>query len=81
MRHAPVGILGIDFDTSGKLWFDTMHQGLLGELDPQTGKADQYPMPAETNMRTAFVDNRGDKPVFWVGSSHTASLVKVEPLD
>jgi hypothetical protein len=28
-----------------------------------------------------FVDDKGPRPVFWVGSNHGASIVKLEPLD
>jgi hypothetical protein len=31
------------------------------------------------NIRRVFVDNT--TPVFWVGSNHGASIIKVEPLD
>ena len=37
---APVGNLSLEFDKGGTLWFDTMYQGSLGNLDPKTG-ADQ----------------------------------------
>jgi streptogramin lyase len=50
-------------------------------LDPKTGKADQYLMPSDTNMRTVAIDNRTAPVSFWVGSNHDATLVKVEPQD
>jgi len=37
--------------------------------------------PRATNIRRVFVDDRGPRPVLWVGSNHGASIVKVEPLD
>src|SRR5215467_5824061 len=33
---APTGLLSIDFDRDGKLWFDSMYQGSFGRLDPAT---------------------------------------------
>ena len=32
---APVGNLSLEFDKHGTLWFDTMFQGSLGNLDPE----------------------------------------------
>jgi hypothetical protein len=34
-----------------------------------------------TNIRRVFVDECGPRPVFWVGSNHGASIIKLEPLD
>ena len=45
------------------------------------GQAVEYPLPRNTNMRRAFVDNTTNPPTFWVGSNHGASIVKLEPLD
>ena len=50
-------------------------------LDPKTGKSVQYLMPADTNMRTVFIDNSTSPVTFWVGSNHDHRIVKVEPLD
>jgi hypothetical protein len=33
------------------------------------------------NIRRAFVEDDGPRPVLWVGSNHGASIVKVEPMD
>jgi virginiamycin B lyase len=35
---APVGNLSLEFDKRGTLWFDTMFQGSLGNLDPKSGE-------------------------------------------
>jgi streptogramin lyase len=45
---APTGLLSIEFDHAGKIWFDTMYQGSLGCLDPKTGET-YYPLPPEYN--------------------------------
>ena len=68
-------------DKNGDIWVSTMSTDRVVRLDAKTGKTREYLLPTETNMRSAFVDDRGDKPVFWVGSNHQAALVKVEPLD
>lgn len=68
-------------DKAGDVWVSTMSSDRVVRFTPSTGKAVEYLMPTETNMRSAFVDKTGPRPVFWVGSNHTAALVKVEPLE
>jgi len=46
---APTGLLSIEFDKAGKIWFDTMYQGSLGCLDPTTGEIAYYPLAPEYN--------------------------------
>ena len=46
---APVGNLSLEFDKVGKLWFDTMHQGAIGTIDPNNGEIKYYPLPPEWN--------------------------------
>ena len=46
---APTGLLSLEYDTAGKFWFDTMYQGALGSLDPQTGQVTYYPLAAKYN--------------------------------
>ena len=58
-----------------------MHTDRVVRLDPKTGTTVQYLMPADTNMRTVFVDNSTTPETFWVGSNHDHRLVQVEPLD
>jgi len=50
-------------------------------LNPGTGRFTEYLLPAETNVRRVFVDNSTTPVSFWVGSTHSASIVKLEPLD
>ena len=69
------------FDKNGEIWASTMHTDRVVRLDPKTGNTAQYLMPADTNMRTVFVDNSTTPVTFWVGSNHDHRLVKVEPLD
>ena len=58
-----------------------MNDDRITRINADLGQDTEYLMPRETNMRRAFVDNRGNKPVFWVGNNHQASIIKVEPLD
>lgn len=68
-------------DKNGYVWTAGMNTDRVVRLDPRTGKAVEYQLPRTTNVRRVFVDNSGPKPVFWVGSNHGASIIKVEPLD
>ncbi len=68
-------------DKNGDIWVSNMTTDRAVRFNPGTGKSTEYLMPTETNMRSAFVDNTTAIPTFWVGSNHTASLVKVEPLE
>ena len=66
---------------NGELWASTMHTDRVVRLNPNTGAVVQYLMPADTNMRTVFVDNSTTPVTFWVGSNHDHRLVRVEPLE
>jgi virginiamycin B lyase len=68
-------------DKNGEAWTGGMATDRIVRLDPKSGQAVEYPLPRNTNMRRAFVDNTTNPPTFWVGSNHGASIVKVEPLD
>jgi virginiamycin B lyase len=46
---APEGNLAIDFDKNGTIWFDTMYQGSLGNLDPKSGEIKYYPLDPKWN--------------------------------
>ncbi len=67
-------------DKNGDIWVSNMTLDRAVRFHPATGKADEYLMPSDTNMRSAYVDNTTPIPSFWVGSNHGAALVKVEPL-
>src|SRR5271169_320723 len=61
--EAPVGNLSLEFDNGGTLWFDTMFQGALGNLDPKTGEIKYYPLPSEWNdnrVQLNFIGLRHD---------------------
>jgi streptogramin lyase len=68
-------------DKNGEAWTGGMSTDRIVRLDPKNGQVVEYPLPRNTNMRRAFVDNSTNPPTFWVGSNHGASIVKVEPLD
>ena len=58
-----------------------MSSDRLIRLDPKTGQSVAYLFPHETNIRRVFVDNSTDPVTFWAGNNHSASVVKLEPLD
>ena len=68
-------------DKTGHVWTGSMTSDRVVRLDPKTGKMDEYLLPRSTNIRRVFVDERGAKPVLWIGNNHGASIMKVEPLD
>jgi virginiamycin B lyase len=66
---------------NGEIWTGSMLDDRVARLDPKTDDIVEYQLPRTTNIRRVFVDDRGARPVLWVGSNHGASIVKVEPLD
>ena len=66
---------------TGEVWTGSMLNDQVARLDTKTDEIVEYLLPRPTNVRRVFVDDRGDRPVLWVGSNHGASIVKVEPLD
>ncbi|HEY4919900.1 MAG TPA: carboxypeptidase regulatory-like domain-containing protein [Xanthobacteraceae bacterium] len=68
-------------DKNGDIWVAGMQTDRAIRLDPKTGKAVEYLMPGDTNMRSLYIDNSTSPVTFWTGSNHDHALVKVEPLD
>jgi virginiamycin B lyase len=68
-------------DKNNEIWTGGMTTDRVTRLDPATGKAVEYFLPKDTNIRRSFVDNTTTPVTFWTGSNHGASIVKVEPLD
>ncbi len=68
-------------DKTGHVWSGSMTTDRVLRLDPKTGKMDEYLLPRSTNIRRVFVDDRGARPVLWIGNNHGASIVKVETLN
>lgn len=68
-------------DRNGDAWAVTEFSDSVLRLDTKTGQFTNYLMPRETNMRRAFVDNSGAQIKFWVGNTHQASIIRVEPLE
>ena len=69
------------WDRNGEIWTSGMSTDRVVRLDPKTGGVTEYPLPRSTNVRRVFIDNTTERPTFWVGSNHGASIIKLEPLD
>jgi virginiamycin B lyase len=68
-------------DKNGEAWGGGEYSDRVLRLNPKTGEIVEYLLPKFTNIRRVFVDNSTDRPTFWVGNNHGASIVKLEPLD
>ena len=68
-------------DKNGELWSGSMSSDRILRMDTETGRAIEYLLPRQTNVRRVFVDNSTSPVTFWVGSNHGASIIKLEPLD
>lgn len=69
------------FTKQGEVWTGSMLNDQVARLDTKTREFVEYLLPRTTNIRRVFVVDSGPRPVFWAGSNHGASIVKVEPLD
>ena len=68
-------------DKNGELWSGSMSDDRVLRFDPQSGKAIEYLLPHQTNIRRVFIDNTTTPVTFWAGNNHHAAIVKIEPLD
>jgi virginiamycin B lyase len=68
-------------DKNGEAWAIGEFADTVLRLNPKTGQIIEYPMPRFTNMRRAFVDNSTAPVTFWVGNTHGASIVRLEPMN
>ena len=68
-------------DKNGEAWAVSEFTDRVLHLDPKTGQTASYLMPRETNMRRAFVDSSTNPVTFWVGNTHGAAILRVEPLE
>jgi len=68
-------------DKNNDLWAGSMSNDRILRLTPTTGKAVEYLLPRQTNVRRVWVDNATTPVNFWVGSNHGASIVRLTPLE
>lgn len=68
-------------DKHGYVWSGGEYSDRVLRLDPMSGEFVEYALPGFANIRRTYVDDRGARPVFWVGANHQAAIIKLEPLD
>ncbi len=68
-------------DRNGEAWASTEYADRVVRFNPKNSEVTPYLLPSPTNMRRSHGDNATKVPSFWVGANHTASIVKVEPLE
>jgi streptogramin lyase len=68
-------------DKNDEAWAGTEFADSVMRVNTKSGETTEYLLPRHTNMRRTFVDNSTTPVTFWVGNTHGASIVKVEPLD
>ena len=61
--------------------FVIMNTDRILRLDPATGRAVEYLLPQQTNIRKVTVDNSTTPVTFWTGNNHHAAIIKLEPLE
>jgi len=59
---APTGLLSIEFDRDGKIWFDSMYQGSLAGSIPRAARSPITRWPPEYNDDNRAVEFHGAPP-------------------
>jgi len=67
-------------DKNGMVWSGGEFTDRVLRLDPRSGEFTEYLLPRDTNVRRLWTD-RAPNPALWVGSTHNASIIKLEVLD
>jgi virginiamycin B lyase len=66
---------------NGEAWTGSMLTDRVARLDTKSGQYTEYQLPHSTNIRRVYIDDSKSPGTLWVGNNHSASIVKVEPLD
>jgi len=68
-------------DSRGMVWYSDFGSQYVGQLDPRTGKATEYPIPVmKPGAPTGSLDIRFDRGgMLWIGSMMQGSLVRFDP--
>ena len=67
-------------DREDFVWTGSMTTDRIARLNLKNDQFTEYLLPHSTNVRRVFVQDNAPEPIFWVGSNHGASIVKLEPL-
>ena len=81
LRQGQTEVKTATTDKNGEVWSGGEYNDRILRLNPATGKFTEYLLPAHTNVRRVWVDNKTNPVTFWVGNNHGASIVKLEPLE
>ena len=69
-------------DKEGFVWAGGMATDLIARFNPKTNEFRHYLLPRlDSNVRRVDVDNRGTRPILWIGENHQAKIAKVELID
>ena len=66
---------------ASQVWTGSMLNDRVTRLDTESGQFTEYLLPRPTNIRRVHIDDSKSPGTLWVGNNHSASIVKVEPLD
>jgi streptogramin lyase len=66
---------------ASEVWTGSMLNDRVARVDTKSGQVTEYLLPRSTNIRRVFVQDTASGSVLWVGANHSASIVKVEPLN
>ena len=71
----------VTIDRNGDVWAGGEYNDRILRLDPKSGQYVEYGLPRATNVRRVVVDNSAKPVAFWVGATHSATIIKLEPLE
>ena len=67
---------GLSEDSKGSIWYTGIQKGVIGMLDPRTGKVDEYPIkePGAHGPHTPIYDKRNGNLFFTLQSGHVGRI-------
>ena len=68
-------------DRHGVLWTAGMEADRVVRIDTASGKAIEYPLPRQTNIRRISVDDSTTPSTVWIGNNEGASIIRLQPID
>lgn len=79
----PIGTYPYDVmaDANGEVWTSGEYTDRLIRINPKTSEIIQYPLPRHTDVRRIWVDSSTKPVTIWIGSNHSATILKLEPLN
>ena len=71
----------VTIDRNGDVWAGGEYNDRILRLEPKSGQYVEYGLPRATNVRRVVVDNAARPVAFWVGATHSATIIRLEPLE